>query len=132
MDVLVVEVVRHRQYVHRLAPAPRLPAFLRSSLVLLTLSFGRTSDARAPTAEVEGSKEELLFNCGKLFAASKVFALYADDRIGVCGKALLIQNDLEADADLAFLKGDTEKGKQLDGKALVMRSFRRLLRGDLK
>ena len=80
----------------------------------------------------EGSKEELLFNCGKLFAASKVFALYADDRIGICGKALLIQNDLEADADLAFLKGDTEKGKQLDGKALVMRSFRRLLRGDLK
>jgi hypothetical protein len=80
----------------------------------------------------EGSKEELLFNCGKLFAASKVFALYDDDRIGICGKALLIQSDLEADADRAFLQGDADKGKQLDGKALVMRSFRGLLRGDLK
>lgn len=80
----------------------------------------------------EGSKEELLVNCGKLYAASKVFTLYGDDRIGICGKALLIQNDLEADADLAFLQADTEKGKQLDGKALVMRSFRRILRGDLR
>jgi hypothetical protein len=80
----------------------------------------------------EGSKEELLLNCGKLFAASKVFSLYGDDRIGICGKALLIQSDLESDADAAFLQGDTEKGKLIEGKALVMRTFRRLLRGDLK
>ena len=80
----------------------------------------------------EGSKEELLINCGKLFSASKVFSLYGDDRIGICSKALLIQSDLESDADVAFLEGDTEKGKQIESKALVMRTFRKLLRGDLK
>ena len=80
----------------------------------------------------ESSKEELLLNCGKLFATSKVFSLYGDDRIGICSKALLIQSDLESDADVAFLQGDSENGKKIESKALIMRTFRRLLRGDLK
>jgi hypothetical protein len=80
----------------------------------------------------EGSKEELLFNCGKLYAASKVFNLYGDDKLNICSQALRIQSDLEAGADLEFTQGNVEKAKQLDGKALVMRAFRRLLRGDLQ
>jgi hypothetical protein len=80
----------------------------------------------------EGSKEELLFNCGKLYAASKVFNLYGDDKLNICSQALRIQSDLEAGADMEFTQGNVEKAKQLDGKALVMRSFRRLLRGDLQ
>jgi len=80
----------------------------------------------------EGSKEELLFNCGKLYAAFKVFSLYGEDCLNICTQALCIQKDLEADADLAYIQGETEKGSKLDGKALAMRSFRRLLRGDLK
>jgi hypothetical protein len=80
----------------------------------------------------EGSKEELLFNCGKLFAASKVFSLYGDDDLNICRQALRIQADFEAEADLEFIQGNDEKGAQLDAKALVMRSFRRLLRGDLQ
>jgi hypothetical protein len=80
----------------------------------------------------EGSKEELLFNCGKLYAAIKVFNLYGDDMLQICSQSLRIQVDLEAEADVEFTQGNAEAGKQLDGKALVMRSFRRLLRGDLK
>jgi hypothetical protein len=80
----------------------------------------------------EGSKEELLFNCGKLYAASKVFSLYGDDTLNICSQALRIQADLEAEADLEFMQGRAEKGKQIDGKAMVLRSFRRLLRGDLQ
>jgi len=79
----------------------------------------------------EGSKEELLFNCGKLYTASKVFNLYGEDKFNICSQALRIQSDLEAESDLAFTQGSAEKGKQLDAKAMVMRSFRRLLRGDL-
>ena len=56
------------------------------------------------------SKEELLLNCGKLFTTSKVFTLYGDDRIGICSKALLIQIDLESDADAAFLRIDSADG----------------------
>jgi hypothetical protein len=80
----------------------------------------------------EGSKEELIFNCGKLYAALKVFSLYADKKLNICGQVLRIQADLETEADGEFLEGNVEKGKQLDNKALVMRSFRRLLRGDLQ
>jgi hypothetical protein len=80
----------------------------------------------------EGSKEELLFNCGKLYAASKVFNLYGDDKFNICSQALRIQSDLESESDLAFTQGSAEKGKQLDAKAMVMRSFRRLLRGELE
>ena len=80
----------------------------------------------------EGSKEELLFNCGKLYAASKAFMLYGEDRASICEQALRIQADLEADADIAFIQGDSDHAKQLDSKALVMRCFRRLIRGDLK
>lgn len=79
----------------------------------------------------EGSKEELLFNCGKLYAASRVFNLYGDDNLEICGQALRIQADLESEADALFIQKEIEKGKQLEGKALVMRSFRRLMRGDL-
>lgn len=80
----------------------------------------------------EGSKEELLLNCGKLYAASKVFMLYGEDRTNICQQALQIQSDLESDADTEFIQGNLDHAKQLDGKALVMRCFRRLLRGDLK
>jgi hypothetical protein len=79
----------------------------------------------------EGSKEELLFNCGKLYAASRVFNLYGEDTLAICTQALRIQADLESEADSLFTRGEDEKGKQLDSKALVMRSFRRLMRGDL-
>ena len=79
----------------------------------------------------EGSKEELLFNCGKLYAAIKVFNLYGDDMLKICSQSLRIQGDLEAEADVEFTEGNVETGKQLDSKALVMRAFRRLLRGDL-
>ena len=80
----------------------------------------------------EGSKEELLFNCGKLYAASTVFNIYGNDKLRICSKALQIQSDLEADSDTAFVQGNNDNGKQLDAKASVMRSFRRLLRGDLQ
>jgi hypothetical protein len=79
----------------------------------------------------EGSKEELLFNCGKLYAASKVFSLYSKDTLAICTQSLRIQTDLESEADSLFTRGESEKAKQLDSKALVMRSFRRLMRGDL-
>lgn len=79
----------------------------------------------------EGSKEEFLINCGKLYAAHKVFNLYGDNTMNICSQALHIQSDLEAEADLAYIHGNAEKGKQLDSKAIVMRTFRRLLRGDL-
>jgi len=79
----------------------------------------------------EGSKEELLFNCGKLYAAIEVFNLYGDNMLQICSQSLRIQSDLEAEADVAFTEGDVDQGKQLDSKALVMRAFRRLVRGDL-
>lgn len=79
----------------------------------------------------ETSKEELLINCGKLYAACKVFNIYGDQRHEVCKAALGLQADLEADADLAFLQGKDAEGKQLEAKSMVMRSFRRLMRGDL-
>jgi len=79
----------------------------------------------------KGSKEELLINCGKLYAASKVFNIYREENLDICRQALQIQNDLEREADEAFLSGKATDGKQLDTKALVMRSFRRLLRGDI-
>ncbi len=79
----------------------------------------------------ETSKEELLINCGKLSAASTVFNIYGDQRLDICKAALGLQADLETDADLAFLQGKESEGKQLDAKAVVMRSFRRLMRGDL-
>ena len=79
----------------------------------------------------EGSKEELLINCGKLYAALRVFNLYGDDSLDVCTQALRIQIDLESEADASFTQSKIENGKQLDAKALVMRSFRRLVRGDL-
>ena len=79
----------------------------------------------------EGSKEELLFNCGKLYSASKVFNLYGEDTLAICTQALRIQADLDGEADSLFTRGESDKGKQLDSKALVMRSFRRLMRGDL-
>ena len=79
----------------------------------------------------EGSKEELLLNCGKLYAASKVFNLYGEDTLAICTQALRIQTDLEGEADSLFTRGESDKGKQLDSKAVVMRSFRQLMRGDL-
>jgi hypothetical protein len=33
---------------------------------------------------------------------------------------------------MSAIHGSAEKGKQLDGKAMVIRSFRRLLRGELE
>jgi hypothetical protein len=79
----------------------------------------------------KGSKEELLINCSKLFAASKVFNIYREESLDICRQALHIQNDLEREADDAFLSGKASDGKQLDSKALIMRAFRRLLRGDI-
>ncbi len=79
----------------------------------------------------ETSKEELLINCGKLYAASTVFNIYGDQRHDICKAALGLQADLETEADLAFLQGKESEGKRLDAKAVVMRSFRRLMRGDL-
>jgi len=79
----------------------------------------------------ETSKEELLINCGKLYAASTVFNIYGDQRVEICKEALSLQADLESEADLAFLQGKECEGNQLDSKAVVMRSFRRLMRGDL-
>lgn len=79
----------------------------------------------------EISKEDLLINCGKLFAAAKVFDLYGEQTADICKQALRLQADLEADADNAFLTGNKEIGQAMEAKSQVMRSFRRLLRGDL-
>lgn len=79
----------------------------------------------------EISKEDLLINCGKLFAAAKVFDLYGEQTADICKQALRLQTDLEADADNAFLGGNKEIGQAMEAKSQVMRSFRRLLRGDL-
>ena len=79
----------------------------------------------------QGSKEELLINCGKLHSASTVFNIYREQKLYICKEALNIQNDLDAEADKAYLEGKESDGKQLDAKAMVMRAFRRLLRGDL-
>lgn len=79
----------------------------------------------------QGSKEELLINCGKLYSASTVFNIYREQKLDICKEALNIQNDLDAEADKAYLEGNESDGKQLDAKAMVMRAFRRLLRGDL-
>lgn len=80
----------------------------------------------------ESSKEELLINCGKLYAVWKVFNLFNDETLAICSQALRMQTDLEAEADAAFVRGSEEEGKQLQSKALVLYSFRRLLRGDLR
>ncbi len=72
-----------------------------------------------------------MLNCGKLYAASRVFNLYEEDTLAICTQALRIQSDLEGEADSLFIRGENEKAKQFDSKALVMRSFRRLMRGDL-
>ena len=81
---------------------------------------------------MEKSKEELLFDCGKLYAAIKILGLKGNDMLSICGQALRMQTELESKADFEFTQANGETGKQLDIKALVMRSFRQLLRGDLK
>jgi len=81
---------------------------------------------------IEMSKEELLLNCGKLYAAIKILGLNGNDMLSICSQALRMQTELESKADFEFTQANGETGKQLDIKALVMRSFRQLLRGDLK
>jgi hypothetical protein len=77
------------------------------------------------------SKEELLLNCAKLYSGLEVFQVYNDQHLEICRRALQIQNDLESDADSAYFDGNEMKARDLEAKAQVMRSFRRLLRGDL-
>ncbi len=76
------------------------------------------------------SKEELLISCSKLYAVVQLTA-GLNAKVEICKKALAMQADYEFEADKSFLSSSRPEGLKNDAKALVLRSFRRVMRGDL-
>lgn len=77
------------------------------------------------------SKEELLISCSKLYAVAKISHISDANRIEVCKRALAMQADFEGEADSLYVNLSSIEGQKTDAKALVLRSFRRAMRGDL-
>lgn len=79
----------------------------------------------------ESNKEELLVACSKLYAVICISKVNWKSKEEVCQKVLNMQKDFEEEGDHCFLMGSTIEGQKLDNKAMVLRSFRRVVRGDL-
>ncbi|WP_157665289.1 hypothetical protein [Cyanobium sp. NIES-981] len=77
------------------------------------------------------SKEELLVSCSKLFAVTRISSTSNLNKLEICKRALAMQTDYEAEADGMFINAAQSEGQKTDAKALVLRAFRRVLRGEL-
>jgi len=77
------------------------------------------------------SKEELLVACSKLYAVTQIASISTVNKIEICKKALIMQTDYEMEADSSFVNSSQIDAKKSDAKSLVLRSFRRIMRGDL-
>jgi hypothetical protein len=77
------------------------------------------------------SKEELLISCCKLYAVTQISQVSGDNKIEICKRALAMQEDFEAEADSLHINSSRAEAQKTDAKSLVLRSFRRVMRGDL-
>ena len=77
------------------------------------------------------SKEEILVSCSKLYAVLQISNASSENKIEICKRALAMQSDCEIESDSFFLNANRSDGLKADAKALVLRSFRRIIRGDL-
>lgn len=77
------------------------------------------------------SKEELVVSCSKLYAVTRISSVSNLNKIEICERALAMQTDYEAEADKEFIISTRTDGQKADAKALVVRAFRRAMRGDL-
>jgi hypothetical protein len=77
------------------------------------------------------SKEELLISCCKLYAVTQISQASSADKIEICKRALAMQADCEDEADRLYVRLSRANAQKTDAKALVLRSFRRVIRGDL-
>jgi hypothetical protein len=92
------------------------------------------------------SKEEILVSCCKLYAVTQISQITSSNRHEICKRALAMQVDCEAEADKLYVEPSrglsverlervkliaADKAQKADAKALVLRSFRRVMRGDL-
>lgn len=77
------------------------------------------------------SKEELLVSCSKLYAVTQISFASKLNKLEICKRALAMQADYEAEADSMFVNSARSEGQKTDAKALVVRAFRRVMRGDL-
>jgi hypothetical protein len=77
------------------------------------------------------SKEELLISCCKLYAVTQISQVSSNDKIEICKRALAMQADCEDEADRLYVSLSPTDAQKTDAKALVLRSFRRVMRGDL-
>jgi hypothetical protein len=77
------------------------------------------------------SKEELLVSCSKLYAVTRISSVSNLNKLEICKRALAMQTDYEAEADSMFINSARSEGQKTDAKALVVRAFRRVMRGEL-
>jgi hypothetical protein len=77
------------------------------------------------------SKEELLISCCKLYAVAQISQISSANKIEICKRALAMQVDYEDEADRLYVKLSRTNAQKTDAKALVLRSFRRVMRGEL-
>jgi len=77
------------------------------------------------------SKEELLISCCKLYAVTQISRVSSANKIEICKRALAMQADCEDEADRLYVGQSRADAQKTDAKALVLRSFRRVMRGDL-
>lgn len=77
------------------------------------------------------SKEELLISCCKLYAVAQISQTSSANKIEICKRALAMQADCEDEADRLYVSLSRAEAQKTDAKALVLRSFRRAMRGDL-
>ena len=74
------------------------------------------------------SKEEILVNCAKLHAMRHDLGTPRSD---VCKKIQAMQIDLDSAADELFCNNQTAKGTEQSAKAIVLATYRKILRGEL-
>lgn len=77
------------------------------------------------------SKEDILISCCKLYAVTQISQITSSNKQEICKRALAMQVDCEAEADSLYVESSRSEAQKADAKALVLRSFRRVMRGDL-
>jgi len=74
------------------------------------------------------SKEEILVNCAKLHAMRHDLGAPKSE---ICKQIQAMQIDLDSVADELFCNNQASKGKEQSAKAIVLATYRRIVRGEL-
>ena len=77
------------------------------------------------------TKEDLVCDLSKLYAISKLLCISDENKIIICQSAVDLQLDHERNADNQYINNASDEGKESDNKALILRSYRKVIRGSL-